>query len=216
MKIALYIVSILLSLSCTKLGKNIYVSGRVVNPVTNKGIPNIEVELLKPSKTLALSSGFTGVKSVYTDSDGRFEISRLGGVKSYTIAVRLPVDMYSIGWLTDLGYNLQDLGVKKGKKMNVDYHAVPYGELNSHVENINCAGVTDSMQLRKKYQFSDWDSYWSPYKIGCYNNTSITPTIFPMGYYYSETKVTRAGITTYIYDTVFVSENGISFLEVLY
>ncbi|MBL1281014.1 MAG: hypothetical protein COA33_012110 [Fluviicola sp.] len=55
MKVILYIVSIILlfSLSCTKFGKNIRVSGRVINPVTNKGIPDIEVKLLKTSTTFA-------------------------------------------------------------------------------------------------------------------------------------------------------------------
>ena len=50
---SLSIFFILLLFSCAKDGKNIYVEGRVVNPVTGEGIPNIKMELWKLTATVS-------------------------------------------------------------------------------------------------------------------------------------------------------------------
>jgi len=198
--------------SCTKFGKNITVTGRVLNPITGEGHEGVKVVLHKG--TLEIVGGKT-VKTVYTGADGRFEINHAGGVMTYSVVVQY--GGYDLGWDIDGSYNLQPLGITKGKKQNVDYHGVPYGNLITHAENINCSGPADSMQSRARYQFdSNYDSFGYIWREGCYNYTSPTASKVPMGYRYIETKVVRSGVTTYVYDTVFVTEQGTSYLDILY
>jgi hypothetical protein len=141
----------------------------------------------------------------------------LGGTSGYSLMAQTTTNEYRIGWYVDGEYKVNDLlSVTKGKKMNVVYHALPYGQIITHTENINCAGPTDSMQVRGKTDYTPWTSFGYIYRTGCYNHTSSSPSKVPMGYRYYETKVTRSGVTTYIYDTVFVNETGTTFLEILY
>ena len=63
---------IILLISCTKFGKNVTVKGRVLNPITGEGIPNVELELLRG--TGGLPGGYKSVKSTKTDASGNFEI----------------------------------------------------------------------------------------------------------------------------------------------
>ena len=73
------------------------------------------------------------------------------------------------------------------------------------------------MQTQVKTDFTaSYEGYALIWRTGCYEYTSTTPSIVPMGYRYYETKVIRSGVTTYVYDTVFVTENGISNLGILY
>jgi hypothetical protein len=186
-----------------------------MNPITGSGFEGVTIQLQKVGK--GLPAGYETVKETTTDATGYFEMDHLGGTSGYLILPQTTTEMYRVGWYVDGEYkeNTQ-LSVTKGEKMNVVYHAVPYGKYNAHVENVNCSGPSDSMQLRKKYEFNDHGQYWSPYRVGCYNSTSTEPLSLPMGYYYFETKVTRSGVTTYVYDTLFVDESGNSFLEILY
>jgi len=208
----------LLLFSCTKFGKNIFVSGRVINPVTNKGIPDIEVDLLKTSETFSLSSGFKSVKSVYTDENGRFEINHLGGTKSYTVAVRTPASFQQLGWATESGYNLQNLGVKIGKRINVDYHALPYGKLKTNIYNITCEGGSDSITIDFEYRIDkNAISFGTTIKTGCFNMEGTPTSEVPMGYYDIIWTVTKpsSGTNTFTGE-VFVPGNDIGEFTINY
>lgn len=217
MKNSLILFSLFFFFSCTKFGKNLYISGRVINPVTNQGIPNIEVELLKGKSSLP--GGWTGVKSVHTDENGRFEISHLGGTSDYVTSVRAPSNLYQLGWITGSGYNLQDFGLKVGKKYNIDFHAVPYGEEVIHYNNINCIGIVDTL---KQY----FDGSYIPYanvQIGLYGyvtgcvDVTTNPVRFPMGERYYHWEVIRNGVVeAVIYDTIFIQPNQVNTLEIIY
>ena len=56
------------ALSCTKLGKNVTIEGRVMNPITGEGIEGIELELLRT--TAGLPGGYKSVKSTRSNTDG--------------------------------------------------------------------------------------------------------------------------------------------------
>ncbi len=203
--------------SCTKFGKNVTVTGRVVNPLTGQGFEGLEVQLQKTKNSLP--GGYTSVKEVYTDSEGYFEINHLAGANSYHVMVQTTADQYRLGWLIDGNYQQNSqLGITKGKKMNVDYHAVPYGKLILNIENVNCEGLTDTMVFRAKGQFDEDYTNWSALeRIGCYSYTSPPPyTNFPMGYRYYEMKVTRPSGITFVYDTVFIPETGVAQIDLFY
>ncbi len=207
----------LLFFGCTKLGKNVTVTGRVVNPITGQGFEGLEVQLQKTKNSLP--GGYTSVKEVYTDSKGYFEINHLAGANSYHVMVQTTADQYRLGWLIDGNYQQNSqLGVTKGKKMNVDYHAVAYGNLIIHLKNENCLGPNDTLRL-----FLDGSTIGSDdVQIGLltelYGCIDIVdqPVKFPMGERYYHWEIIRNGDTTVVYDTVFIEPNETTTFEIFY
>lgn len=204
--------------SCTKFGKNVTIKGKVLNPITGEGIPNVEVELLKT--TAGLPGGNKGVKSTYTDANGNFEISK-SGLGSYWLACRVSGDYYEIGWIEN-GINVTsstgNLNVKKGKTMHVDFHAVTYGKLQRHIKNINCTSEND--QIKIYYDGAEYND--NLYSIGllttldgCIDITT-TPLKISSGNKYFHWEVTKNGVTNTYYDTVFVQDTGITTLDIFY
>jgi hypothetical protein len=213
-----FLSSVLLLVSCTKFGKNVTVKGRVVNPITGEGIPDIRVFMYKATNT-SLPADYKTVKEVNTGSDGSFELNKLG-LSKYYVKCDVPGDYYMIGWEEKDGISLFDkftLSVKKGKTMNADFHVVPYSNLILDIQNVNCGGSGDTMYFRKKWLgYTDFEGSYSTARTGCYSYTSPAAFQIPMGTYVYETKVIRSGITTYVYDTVVVPETGIATIDIDY
>ena len=92
----LLLFSILILTSCTKFGKNVTVKGRVVNPITGEGVPDIRVFMYKTTNT-SLPADYKTVKEDYTDSEGSFELNKLG-LSKYYVKCDVPGDYYMIGW----------------------------------------------------------------------------------------------------------------------
>ena len=212
MKAVLIILSVLVMLiSC---GKNWTktVKGKVLNPVTGEGIANARVILQKEGS--GVPSGLKTVEAVYTDANGNFEISSKK-LKVNTAQVVLSLDdYYSIGWKKD-GNTYSTLSVKRGTN-EADYWAVPYGQIKLDINNINCQGANDSMQFCSKHQMENDYSNYSTYRLGCYSYLSTTPSKVPMGYHYYRTKITRGGMITFVFDTIFVPETGIATVHIDY
>lgn len=213
-----HLIFLLISLSlvaCTKFGRTHTAKGKVINPITGEGIPNAQMKILK--HTLGLPGGLKSVKEATSDADGNYEISK-SGLNSYSLRCELASDYYKIGWY-DNGEKIatasSDLALKMGKTKNVDYYAVPYGEMTLTINNINCLGPADSMQFCKKYQFDDTFESYSTYRLGCYYYNS-EPFLVPIGSYIFKTKVTRNNLITYVYDTVLVSKSGIAHIQIDY
>jgi hypothetical protein len=202
--------------TCTKFGKNVTIKGRVMNPITGAGIPDAEVKLLK--STIGLPGGDKKIKSVFSDSNGDFELNKLtfSGYKA-TCSIN---GLYDLGWTKDNGATFTGnftLEVKKGKVMHADYYAVPYGSIQFHIQNVNCEGSLDSMRFRSRSQFeSNFPESWSSYRTGCYNYVSSGASLVHCGTWYYETRVKHPSGTISVYDTVFVSESGVAQLELFY
>ena len=215
-----YIIGIFILLtllfSCTKFGKNITVTGRVLNPITGKGYPDVQVRLIKG--TLDLPGGYKGVKSVWTDSHGRFEINHAGGVMGYAVRVNFGSDVYPLGWDINGAYNLQPLGVTKGKKQNVDYHGVPYGNMILHLRNDNCVGPNDTLQLYLDGSDLGYDDVQIGLLTELYGCIDITdaPVKFPMGQRNYHWVVTRNGVQTTHYGSVYIQPNQTTTFEIFY
>ena len=191
--------------SCSKPGKNVGVKGRVVNPITNEGMPNVEVILLT-SESLSLPGGFKKIKSTKTDENGNFEIYALRVFKPVWVQAEI-LNEYGVGWFSDGAYISDGFraNVNKGKKMLADFHAVPYGKYRIIINNVNCQGPTDTIIIRQQNQVNSMlDIDWI--RTGCEGyTTSYQDT--PMGEMYISWKVIRGGVTTEFSDVLFIYPN---------
>jgi hypothetical protein len=180
--------------TCTKFGKNVTIKGRVMNPITGAGIPDAEVKLLKSN--IGLPGGDKKIKSVFSDSNGDFELNKLtfSGHK----ATCFTNGLYDLGWTKDNGATFTGnftLEVKKGKVMHADYYAVPYGQIKISLHNINCQGITDTLIYKRTYISYTGVSVFQPFVLtGCYDNSGAFTEV-PSGDYKIEWTVIRGGIS---------------------
>lgn len=207
----------LIFISCTKLGKNITVKGRVLNPITGEGIGGVELWLQKTSG--GLPGGYKTIKTTTTDENGAFEISKLG-LNGYYLTPGDLGDRYPIGWFKENGEMAEGtkflLNVRKRKTMHVEFHAVEYGNLLINVENQNCEGPADEMKFQFKTQFDDDFGYFTPVFTGCFSVFPTEGTKTPMGQRIYKLTVTRSSGISYIYDTVFVNNTGTTTVNLFY
>ncbi len=222
MKLILFFILsfLLMTISCTKFGKNITVKGKVINPVTGVGIPNLEVSLQRSKLIGFPSAGVKTLKTTRTDAEGFFKIDALNHAH-YDYVVRVNTEgLYDLGWYDNGKYKGTDTyGVDVGKVTNVDFHAVPYGEEEIHYNNINCQGELDTL---KQY----FDGSYIPYanvQIGLYGyvtgcvDVTTNPVRFPMGERYYHWEIIRNGvIESVVYDTIFIQPNQVNTLEIIY
>jgi 5-hydroxyisourate hydrolase-like protein (transthyretin family) len=130
----IYFLGILLILGCTKIGKNVTVKGKVLNPITGQGFANVKVFLLK--EELKLFGGYKSIKETTTDANGEFEISAYR-LSQLDISVQIEQSVYNLGWyqnekrINAVGNN--QTSVTKRKVMHADFHAVEYGEFKYSV-----------------------------------------------------------------------------------
>lgn len=211
----LFFFSFLLLLGCTKFGKNISITGFVRNPVTGEAYEGITVKLLR--ETLELPGGLKSVLTTTTNADGYFEIHHFGGYNHYELSAVPPGDKEIVGWYEDEIYvGVGRMNVEKGRYMHPIFYLVGYGLLNTNIQNVNCEGSSDQMQIRTKTLLDEDYGGWSPVVEGCYSYSSWAPSEVNEGYHYYEMKVTRPSGTSYVYDTVFVPANGTVTCELFY
>lgn len=190
-------------LSCTKVGRNITIKGKVLNPVTNTPIEGVEVWFQRT--TSGLPGGYKTIKEEITDVNGEFEINatRIGG----TQYIRLGdvKGNYRLGWYEDGEYKGSSVKtVKKGKTMEVEYHLVPYGDYLIIVNNINCEGVNDTIIINQQNQVNSFlDSDWI--LSGCDGYTTTFSKV-PMGSVFINWTVIRNGVSQSFSDIVFLDE----------
>jgi hypothetical protein len=84
--------------SCTKFGRTDTVKGRVMNPITGKGIPDRRVVLLK--EETKLFGGSKIIKETLSDQEGNFEINA-GRLKSLDVSVQIEQANFGLGWYKD-------------------------------------------------------------------------------------------------------------------
>jgi hypothetical protein len=217
MKWITYLTLCVVLFSCTKVGKNVTVKGRVFNPITNEGYADVSVRLMVP-ETLSLPGGYKTIKRTSTDNMGYFEISA-GRLRSVWVQVEDLTGNHRIGWYVDNEFETQhNLNANKGKKMLADYHAVPYGQTILDIQNVNCSGPTDTMWFRHRSQFdNNFPENWSSPRVGCYSYIDSQPyTGFMMGTRYYQVRVKRNGQTTITEHEFFINQNGVTTIQLHY
>lgn len=216
MRILFYILCIgILFFGCTKAGKNISVRGRVYNSITNEGIPNIEIKLLK--EQLSLSGGNEDVKTVYTDAKGYYELDH-ASVGARFIGCFLDNDQYyRIGWTRD-GENegVSAVEVSKGKYTYLDYQVVPYSNSKLIINNTNCQGSSDKLVLYQSNQIKSFDGSFAWQHNGCIYWETNGYSKIPMGKVFYKWEVTKNSVTNTFYDTVFYGADEFKTYEIDY
>lgn len=170
--------------SCTKIGKNVTIKGRVINPVNNEPIAEKKVYLYR--------NNFKTIKRTNTNENGEFELSagRFGPIwaeVSYGYK-----EFYSLGFDYE-GKYYSALKVDKGEVMNVDYHMVPYGEYRIKINNINCQGVNDTIIINQTNQANSFLGIDWVLK-GCSGYTTAWDKV-PMGTIHTKYTVIRSGVS---------------------
>ena len=194
MRFLLLFLVVITIISCTKFGKNVKVKGRVMNPVTGEGISGAEVKLYK--LVGFYDAKHKAIQSATTDASGYFELNKYTW-SSPTARCVPKDDLYKLGWTKDGGQTFIDnfeLEVKKGKVINADFYAVPYGNYKIVVNNINCQGANDTVIIRRTNQVNSFLGIdWVLTGCGGYNSSFSQ---VPMGKVYTHYKVIRNGIST--------------------
>ena len=202
--------------TCTKFGKNVTIKGRVLNPITGEGIPNIEIWLQKP--TNGLPGGLKTIKKATTDENGNYEIDKFSlSANSAICALPASGEYYPIGWKnSETGENMGSptLKIKKGKTMHVDFHALPYGDYQIKVKNVNCQGLNDTIIINQSnYVGSFLGINWI--LKGCVNYTTDISKV-PMGDIYTKYTVIRNGLSTVTENVFTVVPNQLNLQEISY
>ncbi|MEZ4936515.1 MAG: hypothetical protein R2799_02870 [Crocinitomicaceae bacterium] len=148
--------------SCAKEGKNIYIEGRVVNPVTGEGIPNIRFELKKVKPDLQIGSSSKTVKIVHSDENGYFRVAHNGSLFNrylllfdYELENTDGVAYHPIGF-KEVGGNYigaYNLEVPKGEYLNVNLELTPYVRVRFWHRNLNCFNSNDSIHIFRQDQY---------------------------------------------------------------
>lgn len=191
--------------------------GRVYNPVTNEGIPNIEIRLLKDEEVPSLSGGSEAVKTVYTDANGYYELDH-ASIGSRYVGCFLDNDQYyRIGWI----YEGENIGkhttfVNKGKYTFLDYQVVPYSNSKLIINNTNCQGSLDKFVLYQSNQIKSFDGSFAWQHDGCIFWETNGHSKIPMGNVYYKWEVTKNNITNSFYDTVFYGAGEFKTYEINY
>ena len=198
-----------LLISCNK---KYHVVGRVFNPITGEGFPNVKVEFSR--STGGLPGGDEEVISTLTDANGNYSLEYKGR------AERVKLDglsnLYELGTLKE-GVYQQALQLEAKKTMEVNWHAVPYGQLKTTLTNISCEDASDVIILDATYRSKPNSGLFGTGTYnGCYNNTTTSSNI-PMGYYDFTWTVTKTSTGTNTFTgSVFVPAGGIGEITINY
>ncbi len=150
---------------CTKIGKTVTIKGRVLNPITGEGIAGAKIKLLRT--TLGLPGGNKAIKTVVSDANGDYELSKLT-LRYLNLQWNAPEGQEYLG----LGFKDSETGeamgthVKKFKTQHWDYHAVPMFQYKLSVNNISCFNANDSIIISRANEAGSFNGVNWPI-VGC-------------------------------------------------
>src|SRR5690554_6005709 len=192
---------ILLSVVFMSCNRKTTLKGRVLNPVTNQGIEGFTIAVSKD--TWELPGGAKTVGETTSDANGDFVLKFKKSGYDFSVYKE---GYYNIGWYQNGEILPGQLSVKdKGKNMKADFYAVPYGELQINVKNINCFNQSDTLSIFRTHSIPDYyDDVPNPaIYVGCIDNIG-NMNKSPMGWYKYKGKVIRNGIETTIKDSIYL------------
>ena len=206
----LFFILVLFS-SCAKEGKNIYIEGKVVNPVTGEGIEGIRLVLHKEVIDFGSGSSSKIKQTAYSDANGNFVLKHNGSlVNKFIVLIEFPdgtPGYHLVGWKDEAGNTVggYQLPVKKGSLMKVNLELVPYAFFKVNANNNNCFNTLDSMFLYKQNQIGSLQI--GPWIYPGCNSFSGGYNKVPMGTIYFSWDVKRNGSIQSFSDTIFLNEN---------
>ena len=176
--------------------KKYHMVGRVFNPITGEGIANAKVKFSRTTFD-AIPGGDEEVANTLTDSNGNYDLEFKGRAE----VVKLDASLYELGTLKE-GVYQQALQLEAKKTMEVNWHAVQYGNYSLEVNNVNCGGGGDTIIINQQNQVEsllniDWTL------VGCSGYTT-TMQKTPMGWRYIYWTVIRGGVSSSFSDQIFI------------
>jgi len=119
---------------------------------------------------------------------------------------------YSIGWYQNgekVNSSTQTMSVPKGEETYAEYHSVPNGQYQLVLRNINCNDDTDVVKVTRTRQIPYQTNFDALVYEGC-DEIIYGAGDSPMGYVWSISEVTRNGVITIVYDSIFVQPGQIN------
>jgi hypothetical protein len=205
-------------LSCKKLDKKHPIEFTITAhiPYNNEPISGVKYTIKEYRSKKGLGIGdieytdfeFEGV----TNTNGIAEISFFPK-KNKDYMYRIDFDYSNIQFTSYSGsYSLinapsYDL-ITRNDQENYEIRALPLLQINYKLENVNCAGVSDSMRIiirnyDEEYHLDFNNESWSPYNIGCYAETSTIQA--KCGRYMYKIQIKRNGTLTEYIDTILIA-----------
>ncbi|MEZ4938479.1 MAG: hypothetical protein R2799_12895 [Crocinitomicaceae bacterium] len=215
----LIIISLLFLFSCAKDGKNIYIEGKVVNPVTGQPIEGIRLVLHKMTSDLGSGSSSVIKDESYSDINGNFTLSHNGSLfNNYIVLVEYPNEGYHlVGWKDATGQNVggYQLDVKKGELMDVRLELLEYCDVFFSYDNINCYNGNDSLFLDvRSAEYIVTDGYYIKV-VGC-NTFTSGPVKIPQGTYTLSGIIKRGGVSTNFNSIQTIWPDSVNTFEIFY
>ncbi len=194
--------------------KEVTITGRVYNPVTNVGIPGVKVTLSKQKNGIPGSvdgSGANILASTVTDAFGNYSfIEKLNKNKSYGVGFSKDDNLY---YQIEGEYKSVDAGESN---LIIDWTLVPAAYIKKHIKNVNCFDSNDKIELFTCDDFGE---------IPCNNPYILTGCVDQMSSDYLKTIsgtiryhwiVTKNNVVTHHYDTITLAPYEQRYYEILY
>jgi len=88
-----------------------------------------------------------------------------------------------------------------------NFEFAPCAYLKLNINNVNCQGITDIMNFKSRYSYSDWEGA-STDRLGCYSFNSPDFVQVPAGWRIYQWTVNRNGVITTDIDSIFLNVGG--------
>ena len=201
-----FILLVLILLSC---GKKVTVKGRVYNPIDNKGIEGVDVQLSR-SKVGFFSydgAGSKVIENTTTDQDGNYLIDYRHNNRSFRLFFSVDEEKYIN--TEPVQYNISQ------QNNTIDLPLVPLSFLKLKINNVNCEGEGDEMQFRRIFM-GEPVANWSSKRENCYFYESPEYFDVPMGWVTYEWKGIKSGQSFYYKDSIYLDKEEKGIFEILY
>jgi len=216
--------AVLLVAACDKIGKTT-VSGKVINAVTGKPIPNVKIQMEKRVPGPGVVSFGSGAEVFYhgnTDSDGEFyaEFNESGRSNSeptcyITSSYFDTLKFYTSA--TEWGTNDQ-APIKFHQDNDVTLRVAPMAYLALGIHNVNYVDDKDSIVIRGYNYAINWGPQPTDIPLSFTGNAQINggSQDIPMGWLHLKWDVTRQGVTTYHHDSIWCKAGALTLYQINY
>lgn len=174
---------ILLLLSCKK-ERQIFISA--TNPATGAGYANLPFKIVE-TKTGAFEEKFDVFYEGTLDANGEASVAlKFKNNRGYEFRCNPPEN-------TCYNKPIQStFGDLTNPKTEFNFEFAPCANLKLEIENINCSGPSDSVRLKRFYNYAEPNG-WTPYFTGCYQFVSDEYVSVSSGWMFYTWEVIRNG-----------------------
>lgn len=211
--------ALLLLAGCDKIGKTT-VSGKVINAVTGKPIPNVKIQMVKSVSGPGFVSFGRDSKVLYngiTDSDGAFyaEFHESGQKQGEPFCYITGSSFDTIQFFPSSEKRMTNdqAPIKFHQDNDVTLRVAPMAYLALGIHNVNYVDDKDSLHYSMVNRAINWGVGYYGTKLGNYHNDGGKIEI-PMGWIHFDWDVTRNGVTSYHHDSVWCKAGALTLYQI--